>query len=53
MDVIREEHDPQGDLPPLSRPGPGASWAELLIDAALVGAIFLVLAMIVVASGGQ
>ena len=53
MNAFREEHDPPSSSQSLGRPILGASWTDLLIDAALVGAVFLVLAIIVVTSAGQ
>jgi len=53
MNAIHDEHALPHSFEPVSPPIASASWADLLIEAVFVGAVFLVLALIVVASVGR
>ena len=53
MNVIPDEHAPPISFEPVSPPVASASWFDLLIEAGFVGVVFLVLALIVVASVGR
>jgi hypothetical protein len=53
MNVISDEHVPTSSFEPASSPVASAPWSEILIEAGFVGAVFLVLALVVVASVGR
>ena len=53
MNVISDEHVPSANFEPVSPPVASAPWSDLLIEAGFVGAVFLVLALVVVASVGR
>lgn len=53
MNVIHDEHASQSSFEAFRPPVASAPWFDLLVEAASVGVVFLVLAVIIAASVGR